>query len=229
MGVMVLGVGVYGFVIGNVAHILMNIDPVRSEQLQRMEQLAAFMRYRKLPRRLQDRVADYFRYLWRHQMDHDESEILRRLPPALQTELTLYLKRDLLEAVPLFRDTSEAFLREVALGMQPVIFLPGDSILRAGDRGRAMYFITRGEVDILTADETKRLARLGKGDFLGEMALVFDEPRMAHARAVDYCDLYRLDRALFERLLSMHPEVAEQIRAAAYARRDGGAGKDLSR
>lgn len=164
-------------------------------------------------------VSDYYRYLWRQRMDHDEHEILARLPPSLRTEVTLHLKRDLLEAVPLFRHTGEDFLREVALGMHPVIFLPGDRILRAGDAGRSMYFITRGEVDILSADETRRLARLGTGDFLGEMALVFDEPRTATARAVGYCDLYRLDRELFRRLLDLHPGAAGQIRASAEARR----------
>lgn len=219
MCVMVLGVGMYGFVIGNIATILVNIDPVRAGQLRRMEKLSAFMRYRRLPKNLQERVSDYYRYLWQHQLDHDETEILRRLPPSLRTELGLHLKRDLLNAVPFFRNAGEAFLREVALGMQPAIFLPGDVILRAGERGRGMYFITRGKVEILSADQRTRLATLGEGDFFGEMALVFDEPRSATARAQDYCDLYQLDRDAFQRLLAVHPGVAELITQHAHERR----------
>ena len=76
MGVMMVGVGVYGFIIGTVATILASIDPARASYLQRMEQLSAFMAYRNLPRGLQQRLADYYRYVWQQRLDHDESDLL---------------------------------------------------------------------------------------------------------------------------------------------------------
>lgn len=220
MGVMILGVGMYGFVIGNIASILANIDPVRASYLQRMEQVTAFMHYRKLPDPLQHRISEYFRYLWHQRLDHDESEILDRLPPSLGTEVALHLKKDLLEVVPMFKGASASFIREIALGMRQVVYLPGDYIVHAGYRGRGMYFITHGKVEVVSPDEKTTIATLEEGDFFGEMALVFDQPRSASVRALDYCDLYHLDQDLFKRVLSNHPEIASEIEARARERRE---------
>ena len=50
MVVMLLGVGVYGYVIGNVTNLVANIDLAKSHYRENMERLAAFMRATFLPR-----------------------------------------------------------------------------------------------------------------------------------------------------------------------------------
>jgi voltage-gated potassium channel len=215
---MLLGVGAYGFVIGNIASILANIDPVRASHLQRMEQIGAFLSYRGIPPPLQSRIAGYYRYLWQHRLEEDEGEILGRLPPGLRTEVALFLKRDLVQGVPLFRGASEAFFREIALEMRPAVYLPGDEIVRAGDRGEEMFFISHGAVEVVAPDGGKVVARLGPGQFFGEVALLHDRPRNATVRAAEYTDLYRLERALFHRVLEHHPAIAAEIRARAQER-----------
>lgn len=220
MATMMLGVGVYGFIIGNVATILANLDPGRVSRLHRMEQLSTFMAYRNIPPALRDRIGGYYRHLWQRRLDHDETEIISQLPPGLRTDVTLFLKRDLLQAVPMFREAGDGFLREIALEMKPVVFMPGDYVIWAGDHGREMYFISRGTVEVLSPEDgVTVLNRLSQGDFVGEMALLEDAPRSASVRAVDYCDLYRLDAHLFENILAAHPTIAAEIRAKAQARR----------
>lgn len=219
MGVMVLGVATWGFIIGNVAAILANIDPAKTHYLERMEHLGAFLRYRRIPGPLQQRIRDYYRYLWESRRLYDEDEVLERLPSSLRTEVALHLRRDLVAGVPLFRGADEIFVRDVALQMESEVALPGDEVIRAGRAGNEMYFISRGRVEVVGADGSV-LATLGHGDFFGEMALVFDQPRSATVRAVEYCDLYRLDRRMFEQVLEVHPEIAAEIRARAEERRD---------
>jgi Cyclic nucleotide-binding domain/Ion channel len=216
---MLLGIGIYGFVIGTVAAILANIDLHRASHFQRMEQLSAFMTYRNIPAAVGARIGNYYRYLWQHRLDQNETELLDRLPLSLRTEVLLHLRRDLLQAVPLFSDADDTFIREIALSLTPVFFLPGDYVIRAGDRDRDMYFINRGTVEVIGPDGATVLAHLGTGDFFGEMALLDDAPRAASVRALDYCDLYRLERARFETVLSQYPAVAGQIRTRAEERR----------
>ncbi len=219
MAVMILGVGFYGFVIGNIATILVNLDPARVNHLQRMEQLVAFMNYREVPSHLRDRSIEYYRYLWQKRLDHDESEVLGRLPPSLRIEVAMFLNRDLIKSVPMFRNASDAFVREVALELRPLVLMPGDYAVHAGDRGRAMFFVTRGELEVLSADGQTVLRTLSEGDFFGEISLLFGETRTASVRAMEYCDLYRLDRQLFERIIERYPEVAAEIRDVAATRR----------
>ncbi len=218
IGVMIVGVGVYAYIIGNIASIVTNIDPARARYLEQRERLAGFMHYRHLPRALQQRVRDYYDYLWEQRRVFDETKILKELPPSLHLEVSLFLKRDLIENVPLFQGASDAFIREVALELESVVFTPGDHIIKAGERGWDMFFINQGTVEVLAPDGVTLYRTLADGDFFGEIALFLDQPRSASVRAVTYCDLYRLDKAMFERTLSHHPDIAAQIEALAQER-----------
>jgi len=134
--------------------------------------------------------------------------------------VALHLRRDLVEGVPLFEGASDAFLREVALQMRSVMALPGDVIVRAGQPGREMYVLSRGTVEVLGADGAV-LRELRDGDFFGEVALVHDGERTATVRAVTVVDLYVLDRAMYDRVATAYPEVADALALAARQRAGG--------
>lgn len=220
MVVMIFGVGVYGYIIGNVASILASIDPAKANYLQNMERLSSFMNYRNIPPALQNRIRDYYTYLWEKRLSYDESTLISALPPSLQTDVSLFLKRDIIEKVPLFRGASDEFIREIALQMRPVVFTPGDFVYKAGEKGNDMYFITRGSVEVIANGSVQTM--LTEGDFFGEISLVLSQPRTASIRAVSFCDLYRLDREMFNRVLSHYPDIAAQIESTAKARQERG-------
>ena len=220
MLVMFLGVGVYGYVIGNVAALLANIDPARVRHRELVDRVTAFMRYRQVPAELQRRIHDYYDYLWGKRLGYDESAAISDLPPTLRTEVSLFLNRDILQKVPLFRGASNDFIKAIALEMRPIILMPGDYVVRAGELGEEMYFISRGTVEVVSADDKVVYATLTTGDFFGEIALLLREPRMASVRAIDYCDLYSLSIAALDRVLTRHPGVAAHIRAIARQRQE---------
>jgi hypothetical protein len=209
--VMGLGVGMFGYVIGNVAHILSNLHPSRARYVESMERINAFMEYRGLPEPLQHRIREYHGYRWEKRMGFDESAIVNDLPPTLRADVSLFLKKDVIEKVPLFKGAGTELVREIALAMRPIVFLPGDFVCKAGDRGHEMFFIGRGKVEIMSRDEQSVQATLGDGQFFGEVALVKGQPRNASVRAVGYCDLYALEKETFDRIVAHHPEFKEHI------------------
>jgi voltage-gated potassium channel len=215
MVVMLLGVGVYGYVIGNVTNLVANIDLAKTHYRENMERLAAFMQYRNIPPALQRRLRDYYAYLWENHLGYDESTVLADLPDSLRTEVALFLRRDYIEHAPLFQGASHELVREMALQLRPVVFTPGDFIFRVGQYGHNMYFISRGTVEIIAPDGTTVLTTLTDGQFFGELALLFSQPRTASVRAVDYCDLYTLDKDTFDHVLTRYPEFAAYIKEAA--------------
>ncbi|MBI2361398.1 MAG: cyclic nucleotide-binding domain-containing protein [Deltaproteobacteria bacterium] len=220
MLVMILGVGVYGYVIGNVAALLANMDPARVRHRELVDRVTAFMRYRRIPAGLQRRILDYYEYLWEKRLGYDESAAISGLPPALRTEVSLFLNRDILQKVPLFGGASDDFIKAIALEMRPMIFMPGDYVMRAGDPGEEMYFISRGTVEVVSAEGDVVYATLTTGDFFGEIALLLRQPRTASVRVVDYCDLYVLSVAAFNRVLTRYPGFAVHIRAVAKQRQE---------
>lgn len=217
IGVMMLGVGIYAYLIGNIASLISSLDPVRASYLQQRERLGAFMHYRALPMPLRRRIRRYFDYVWEERLVSEESDVMKSLPPSLRVEVALFLKRDLIKNVPLFAAAGDAFVRDVALNLKPFVALPGDLVFQAGESGREMFFLSRGSVEIVAKDGTI-MNTLTDGDFFGEIALFLDQPRTASVRAVTACDLYELDKPMFDRIVSTFPDVAEKLEVEAKRR-----------
>jgi cAMP-dependent protein kinase regulator len=70
----------------------------------------------------------------------------------------------------------------LAGALSPVSFAPGSSIIRQGDKGDKFYIIQSGSVRVTQvqsgASAEMELARLGPGNYFGELSLLNDEPRM---------------------------------------------------
>jgi voltage-gated potassium channel len=212
MMVMLFGVAMYGYVIGNVASILGKRDPAKTQFFKNIDTLKAFVRFRDIPFELQKRIRDYYAYIWKQRLGYDESEFMRELPEGLKNEVTSFLKKDILEKIPLFKGISDKFVREVSLHLRPVVYTPGDYIFREGDRGNEMYFVIKGKLKVMSGDETVIYNTLSDGDFFGEIALFKNQPRTATIQAITYSDLYTLEKKVFELVLQNYPEITDQIK-----------------
>ena len=139
--------------------MLANIDLARTHYLSTMEQLSTFMRYRNIPVALQRRVYEYYSYLWNNRLGYDESTVLSGLPPSLQTEVSLVLKRDCIEKVPFLQGASQELVRDIALELRPVVYTPSDYIFRAGEMAllhsqlRSASVRALGYCDLYTLDK----------------------------------------------------------------------------
>lgn len=95
-------------------------------------------------------------------------------------------------------------------GLEPRIYVPGETIFKANDKPDALYFIHAGQVEILDKKNTV-IATLEEGAFFGEMALLKDSPRSATAKAVSFCDIYLLHKSKFNDAISAHPKFKAHI------------------
>jgi voltage-gated potassium channel len=219
IGVMVFGVGMYGYIIGNVATLIANLDVARAFYRTKMEEINDFLRRQRVPAGLQKRVRDYYAYLWETQRSVSAVPIAAELPHSLSQEILLFLNRALIEKVALFRNADEIFIREIVQRLKPMAFLPDDYLIRQGEYGDCMYFLASGDVEVLIGGS--RVALLGHGSPFGETALLQGEKRMASIRALTYCDVYRLSKADFDELRVRYPDFDAQVRQVVEARRRG--------
>lgn len=218
MLLMILGVGVYGFVIGNVANLLSKIDMIKATYQSNIDRLSGFLRYRDVPADLRQRIFEYFAYLWEKRRGYDESMVLAELPPSLRTELSLILKQEVVAKVPFLQEASGELIRDLCQCLNPEVYMPDDVIYRSGEIGRHMYFVGSGRVDLVGQDDAAILETVEAGGFFGEIALLHGRPRLATARAADYCDLYVLNKESFDRVLSRYPDFAAHMQEVADAR-----------
>ncbi|MBI1212918.1 MAG: cyclic nucleotide-binding domain-containing protein [Alphaproteobacteria bacterium] len=148
--------------------------------------------------------------------DLEEDRHRRRGVAEKRPPLDLGLKlTEMLEKVPIFAGIKGKDIARLAQMLTPELFLPGERIIRAGDKGDRMYFIASGVVDVLVAPNP---VRLKSGDFFGEMALLTDNPRNADVVSAGYTNMLELRRRDFETLLRANPDMKQNIERVAQAR-----------
>lgn len=133
-----------------------------------------------------------------------------------QPQLDLGLDaKDLVAQVPMFAELDRHQLEEVGRLLKPRLAVPGEQIMRPGETGDAMYFISSGAVEILTRAEP---VQLGSGDFFGAIALITRKPRQVGAKALGYCRLLVLSARDFDRLLDTHPNLRQTVTDTVHRR-----------
>jgi voltage-gated potassium channel len=217
---MLIGIGFFGYVLGNVASLFSRLDAAREQYLELRDRVETFMQGNDVPGPLRTRVREYYRYLWRSRKGWNVSTVLADLPPKLRIEMALCLNSEIFEKVPMLRGADSRLREEIVLELKPRVIIPQEEVFRIGDPGDAMYFIQHGEIEIIAADGSV-LATLGPGSFFGESALLTARTRNASARAADYCDVFVLKHEAFERVLNRHPDFRRQVEEIA-AQRSGG-------
>ncbi|DAZ95054.1 TPA: hypothetical protein N0F65_002788 [Lagenidium giganteum] len=110
----------------------------------------------------------------------------------------LYL--DFLDQVPIFSTLSSYERMIVADALRVKFFEANEVILEEGTQGDDFYIVEDGEV-MCTKDGKEVSARLGSGDFFGELALIKHDVRMATVSAIRKTKCLVLDRKTFKRLL----------------------------
>ncbi|HUX41766.1 MAG TPA: cyclic nucleotide-binding domain-containing protein [Rectinemataceae bacterium] len=208
--VQIFGVGMYTYLIANVASLVQNIDVARAAYQRRIEEVNAFLRAQEIPQPLQERVRDYYSYLWSQKRSVEPGSVVDELPKSLALDILLFLNRDLLAKVELFQGADELFIRESVQLLRPRVFLPDEYIIRQGEYGDCMYFITGGEVEISV--DGSRITVLGAGSPVGETALVENERRNASVRCLTYSTGYQLSRSDFDALRAKYPEFDARVR-----------------
>jgi len=111
-----------------------------------------------------------------------------------------------LAKVPIFSECSKRELAVIARVAKEVSHRAGTVIAREGERGIGLFLILEGTCKVTIGGRTK--ARLGPGDFFGEIALLDGGPRTATVTATSDVRLVGITGWVFRGLLMEHPSIA---------------------
>ena len=116
---------------------------------------------------------------------------------------------DSLEGLGLFADLSRPELESVAHSFDEAWFPEGQRVLRQGFRGGGFFVILEGEVAIRVDGEDR--ARLGRGDFFGEVSILLGEPPVADVVALSPLRTAHLAGPQLADFLVGHPRVMYRL------------------
>ena len=108
--------------------------------------------------------------------------------------------------VPLFSECSQRDLQTIARVVKDVEHRKGTVIAREGEPGVGLFVIVDGTADVSIGGQ--RRAKLGPGEFFGEIALLDGGPRTATVTAATDIKLLGLTEWVFRGLMLEHPTVA---------------------
>ena len=123
------------------------------------------------------------------------------------TEATRFKKEDLFGAL------TEDQQKQLMIGAKVLRFGRGESIIRQGDDGSAMFFLVDGAAEVLVSSQGKELhvADLQNGTAFGEMSMLTGDKRTATVTARTDCEVWEIDRAVMTPILQENPDLAHKL------------------
>ncbi|XP_022236660.1 potassium voltage-gated channel unc-103-like, partial [Limulus polyphemus] len=135
--------------------------------------------------------------------------VLKGFPECLQADICLHLNRNLLENTSAFKGAPPGCLRALSMKFKTTHAPSGDNLVHRGDVLTALFFISRGTIEILKDNVV--MAILGKDDVFGENPCSYSTvgKSSCKVRALTYCDLHKIFRDDLLDVLQMYPEFFE--------------------
>jgi CRP/FNR family transcriptional regulator, cyclic AMP receptor protein len=121
-------------------------------------------------------------------------------------------KADALRRAPLFEHLSRKELVQLARVSEDLEVPAGEVLCKEGEIGQEFFVIVDGQVEVTR--DGKRVAMRGGGEFVGEIALLEETPRMATVTAKTPLRLFVLTRKEFRHLVGENPGVERKVMRA---------------
>lgn len=121
-----------------------------------------------------------------------------------------------LKAVPLFADCTNKELQAVHKAGDEITMTAGTVVVSQGQLGREAFVILSGQITVRRNE--RKVATLGPGEIVGELALLDHRPRTASAICDVDCTLFVIDQRHFRGVVEGQPSISMKLLAALAGR-----------
>lgn len=147
------GIALFVTLIGIVGASLTNVDRSASQFEKKMDTIQQLLKLRDIPQTTAQRVLSFYFYLWNSRRVIDEDDLLSDLPSYLRKKIAREANRTILKKIKFLSECRESLLEDLMLCLKFHVALPGTIITHAGEKGKEMYFIASGCLDVFTGDD----------------------------------------------------------------------------
>ena len=130
----------------------------------------------------------------------------------------------LVSEIDIFETFTSDEKKDLSQKIKPLEFQPGELVVKAGEQKFTMYVISEGVVTVQIPMEKGgfiEVARLGAGNFFGEMGLLTGAVRTANIVADSYTLVYEITKDDVDPFLEKHPEILRNVKKVMSQRADG--------
>lgn len=199
------GALVFGYMLSSIGSLVQAIDRQAALNEEKMDEVKEYMRWRKLPRDLVSRLRRYYNYYYSRKTAFDESAILGDLTPALRFEVVSHTLKDTIGRIPLFaKYLDPLFQMEVFPLFKPINASPKEIIYQKGDLSLALFFLVKGQIEVISGVDGRVLYRIRNGSHFGESVLT-GRRRSATHRAASSCEMFAISSEDLSELFEKRP------------------------
>ena len=212
-----LGMLVFAVIIGSASSLIASLDSEGEARLNQMNAVNYYMSFRGVPDWMQDRVRAYYEYLWVSGQAAHHKKAFDELPPMLQIQLTLCLKRQMIENCSVFKNLEASSIVAIMHRLEETIAIPGEVVILQGSVGDKMFFLFQGtvEVKLKKPDGTVlALAKMNRGTAFGEMGVIANDEKAVRSCsivAVTFCELNLLNKVDLDQIRAECEDVDENL------------------
>jgi len=196
---MSLGVIITTCAIANLQLLVTNMDAAFTDFQRKTETIKKYMRYRRLPSNLQNRIMSFYHYQWDLLKGADEEKFLSELPSSLQQQVANFMCRDLIASLPVLRKANTSLLNALADCAEINIYSPNDNVLKPGDQIRGTVLVSRGDLEVLTGNRVER--KMKRFDSYAEEALFIKTTCSQTVRAKTFSEIFVLPSDDFQQII----------------------------
>ncbi|MDZ7697442.1 MAG: cyclic nucleotide-binding domain-containing protein [Deltaproteobacteria bacterium] len=172
--------------------------------------------------RLGDAASPYVCQMARMVMSQQQMESVTA-EEEMETEISIPDKILRLRGINIFEGLAVSELGAVASVTEVVDFPAGEDVIKEGEAGETMYLVIEGEVSVIKkrgegSGNEVELAKIGAGDYFGEMALFEDAVRSATIRTAEKSRFLVLHKQEFTEIVREYPQIALSICKALSSR-----------
>lgn len=129
----------------------------------------------------------------------------------------------MLRGVDFFTPLTVGQLEQILPHIMLYSFGAGERVFKQGEAGDAFYIVYKGSVEVKIKFSwwrpAKTVAKMGQGQFFGEIALISNEPRTATLDCAEPSELFVLIARDFQSVLGQNPAAAEEMARIAARRK----------
>lgn len=208
-GLVCVSYGLHLYLYSQVQQAFRRFINAQAQNDQLLTQFKTYVRYKGLPLAIREKFFEFFSFKYQNAF-FNESVINEILPKKLRQQIQLHVSREHIRTVDFLKRIPQYIVRELVIRMKSEIYLPNDIIVHAGIPGNCMYFIYYGTVAVY-APSGIEMCHLKDGSHFGEIALLFNEPRVATVVATTACELFVLKKTDFDEVFSFYPGIRDDI------------------
>ncbi|HEJ83221.1 MAG TPA: cyclic nucleotide-binding domain-containing protein [Desulfobacteraceae bacterium] len=164
----------------------------------------------------------HIRQMAQRAMDKEDQDPVK-LEEMMETETSIPEKILRLKSINIFEGLAASELAAIASVTEEVEYPAGDIVIKEGEAGETMFLILKGTVAVIKGEGEEgvqeiELARIGAGDYFGEMALFEDAVRSATIRTAEDSRFLVLHKQEFTEIVREYPQIALHICKALSSR-----------